>query len=219
MRGNPSLKNISLIFTGDEYRDGLSTISKVLGEKNVKGAFFVTGKFLEDEYSKRLLKKLYKKGHYVGPHSDQHLLYAPWDDRDSLLVTKEQFCEDLEDNIKKLEQIGIPNGEIFVPPYEWYNKEIVNWANQLGFKVYNFTPGLRTAADYTYPEMDNKYMSSDKILNQLYDYEKLNGINGHIILVHIGTDSRRTDKLYNRLGQLIEELQSKNYIFVPLENL
>lgn len=219
VRGNPAEKNISLLFTGDEFRDGLPHISKVLEKKNIKGAFFVTGRFIEDIKSAKILAKLAQKGHYVGPHSDQHLLYSPWENRDSLLITQEVFTSDLEANVRRLEKLNIKRGNIFVAPYEWYNKKIVDWSEECGFEVYNFTSGLRTPADYTYPEMGARYMSSEKILNQLYDYENTNGLNGHIILIHIGTDSRRTDKLYFKLEELIEELQSKNYNFVPLTKL
>ena len=219
MRGNPENRNISLVFTGDEFRDGLPHISQVLEKKDVKGSFFVTGKFVEDKKSANLLTKLTKKGHYVGPHSDQHLLYSPWENRDSLLLTKSEFVNDLEANVLRLEKIGIERGDIFIAPYEWYNEKIVDWSAEMGFEVYNFTPGLRTPADYTYPEMGVRYVSSEKILNQLYDYEKANGLNGYIILIHLGTDSRRTDKLYWRLEQIINELRSKKYNFVSLENL
>lgn len=174
---------------------------------------------MEDKKSTGLLKKLAKKGHYVGPHSDQHLLYSPWENRDSLLVSQNEFVSDLEANVQRLEKIGIKRGDIFIAPYEWYNKKIVDWSAEIGFKVYNFTPGLRTPADYTYPEMGTRYMSSEKILNQLYEYEKASGLNGYIILVHLGTDSRRRDKLYYRLEELIDDLRTKKYNFVALENL
>lgn len=160
-----------------------------------------------------------KKGHYIGPHSDAHLLYSPWENRDSLLITKEQFLNDLEKNVERLEKLGIQRGGIFIPPYEWYNKKIVDWSSESGFEVYNFTSGLRTPADYTFPEMGTKYMSSDKILNQLYEYENNNGLNGYIILIHIGTDNRRLDKFYLKLDQIIDSLLLKKYNFVPLENL
>ena len=179
----------------------------------------MTGRFLGDKKSAKLLTKLSKQGHYVGPHSDQHLLYSPWENRDSLLITQAEFVKDLEANVQKLEQLGIARGNIFIPPYEWYNSNIVAWAKQSEFEVYNFTAGLRTPADYTYPEMQARYMSSTRIIDQLNDYEKLNGLNGYIILIHIGTDSRRTDKLYHRLEEIIDGLQLKSYIFVPLENL
>ncbi len=208
-----------MVFTGDEFRDGLLHIAATLKRNKVKGAFFVTGKFLEDKKSAKLLKKLYKEGHYVGPHSDQHLLYAPWENRDSLLITQAVFDKDLEDNVERLSEWGISRGDIFIPPYEWYNQQIVDWSAQKGFEVYNFTPGLRTAADYTYPEMENRYMSSEKILKQLFDYEEANGLHGYVILIHLGTDPRRKDKFYYKIEEIIQKLQLKNYIFVPLKKL
>lgn len=207
------------MFTGDEFRDGLPHIAKTLNKHKVKGAFFVTGKLLNDKKSTKILQKLYKQGHYVGPHSDQHLLYSPWEDRDSLLISKEEFIHDLQENVIKLEKLSISRGDIFIPPYEWYNRTIVDWASERGFEVYNFTPGLRTAADYTYPEMDNRYMSSQRILTQLFDYEKSNGLNGFMILIHIGTDERREDKFYYKIEEIIQKLRLKNYIFVPLKKL
>lgn len=207
------------MFTGDEFRDGLPHIAKTLNKYKVKGSFFVTGKFLEDKKATKILQKLYKQGHYVGPHSDQHLLYSPWEDRDSLLISKEEFIHDLQENVIKLEKLGISPGDIFIPPFEWYNRTIVDWASEKGFEVYNFTPGLRTAADYTYPEMENRYMSSQRILTQLFDYEKSSGLNGFMILIHIGTDERREDKFYYHIEEIIQKLRLKNYIFVPLKKL
>ena len=219
IRGNPSQPNISLVFTGDEYRDGLSHIQKILKKKNTVGSFFVTGKFLEDSKSCKILQELNLQGNYVGPHSDQHLLYAPWEKRDSLLITKETFVKDVEANVAKLNRIGIKGIDKFIPPYEWYNKAIIDWSNDIGLNVYNFTPGLRTAADYTYPEMGSRYLSSEKIMNQLNQYEKENGLNGHIILIHIGVDKKRKDKFYKELEGIIDDLRSKKYNFVTLENL
>ena len=46
-----------------------------------------------------------------------------------------------------------------------------------------------------------------------------NGLNGFILLVHIGTDARRTDKFYRQLPQLITELKNKNYQFVRIDQM
>ena len=55
----------------------------------------------------------------------------------------------------------------------------------MGLSVVNFTPGIRTNADYTAPDMPN-YLSSDEILHSLYQFEKENShrLNGCIILIH-----------------------------------
>lgn len=219
VRGDTTTSRVSLVFTGDEFREGLPVIAEVLKREQVKASFFVTGRFLEDEKSAKIIKRLIKDGHYVGPHSDQHLLYAPWEDRNHLLLTQDEFEKDIKQNIERLKQLGAKKVNCFIPPYEWYNNAIVNWANELGLEVYNYTPGLRTPADYTFPEMGNRYWSSDKIIDQLRAYEHANRLNGYIILLHIGTDPRRQDKLYNRLGELIEEIRLKNYKFVTLEKL
>ena len=179
----------------------------------------MTGTFLQDKASADLIKKLFENGYEVGPHSDGHLLYSPWENRDSLLVTEAEFKVDLLGNINKLKALGISSVDKFVAPYEWYNTTIQTWTEQMGLTLYNFTPGLRTAADYTYPEMDNKYLSSQAILTQLVDKEKEKGLNGHIIIVHIGADPRRTDKFFNQLEHLIDFLKKKNYKFVSLNEL
>lgn len=159
---------------------------------------------------------MHNKGHYIGPHSDQHLLYAPWENRDSLLISKYIFIKDLQDNIDKLTTLGIHNVDMFIPPYEWYNKQVVDWSREMGLDVYNYTPGLRTPADYTYPEMNERYWSSQKLLDQIKDFEKINKLNGYFILVHLGTDPRRKDKFYHRLEELIKFLQMQEYEIVEL---
>lgn len=219
IRGDDTRRQISLLFTGDEFREGIQPIREVLNKQKVKGSFFVTGAFLEDPAAARTLKKLYQEGHEVGPHSDGHLLYAPWEDRDSLLVTKEEFNKDLSLNIEKLNALGINKIDKFVAPYEWYNKTIQQWTQERGLTLFNFTPGLRTAADYTFPEMGKRYMSSQAIMDQLEAFEAQNGLNGFQIIVHIGADPKRTDKFFNQLEKLIELLKHKNYKFVSLNEL
>lgn len=213
IRGDTSRRTISLVFTGDEYDDGLAVIQESLDKHGVKGSFFVTGRFLEMEGTALKLKELYHNGHYIGPHSDQHLLYCDWGNRDSLLLTEEEFRTDLNNNIEKLKRIGIEDITHFIPSYEWYNETIVEWALGEGLWTINFTPGLITAADYTYPEMGDRYSSTAKILQQLYDYELVNGLSGGVVLIHIGTDSRRKDKLYDKLDELIAHFSEKDYIF------
>ncbi len=77
----------------------------------------------------------------------------------------------------------------------------------------NFTPGTRSNADYTYPEMGARYVSSEKIMECIWAYEKKDsvGLNGFILLIHIGTDPRREDKFYLRLDELLAALHEKGY--------
>ena len=99
------------------------------------------------------------------------------------------------------------------------HRQITSWSKELDIDLFNFTPGLRTAADYTYPEMGKKYMSSEAIISQLVNLEQDKGLNGYIIIVHLGTDPKREDKLFNQLEYLIDLLKNKNYKFVSLEEI
>jgi len=91
----------------------------------------------------------------------------------------------------------------------------------MGLQLVNFSPGTRSTADYTYPEMGNKYVSSDTIMNSIKQYEEqsTNRLNGFILLVHIGTDPGRTDKFYSRLGELIKYLKNRGYRFAKIDEL
>ena len=45
------------------------------------------------------------------------------------------------------------------------------------------------------------------------EVEKNEGLNGHIMLIHLGTHPDRTDKFYNQLDKLIKALTKKGYTF------
>ncbi|HEY6975527.1 MAG TPA: cellulase, partial [Chitinophagaceae bacterium] len=122
--------------------------------------------------------------------------------------------------IKNL-NIDISKTHYFIPPYEWWNDSIAAWSKEQGLQIINFTPGIRTNADYTYPEMGELYKSSEWIIQSLKKFaaENKSGLNGDIILIHAGTDARRKDKLYNRLTELIDYLKSEGYRFKRVNEL
>ena len=159
---------------------------------------------------------MHRNGHYLGAHSDKHLLYCTWENRDSLLVTKEEFRHDVMNNYSAMAKFGITKEEAryFMPPYEWYNTAVSKWSNEIGLQIINFTPGTTSNADYTIPTMAN-YVSSDSIFARILRFESTqkNGLNGFLLLSHIGTDEQRTDKFYNKLDELITELKSRGYSF------
>jgi peptidoglycan/xylan/chitin deacetylase (PgdA/CDA1 family) len=222
VRGDRSRPGLALVFTGDEYADGATLIISVLEQQQVKASFFFTGNFYRDPGFQNIIRTLRKDGHYLGAHSDQHLLYCDWVKRDSLLVTKEMFTRDLMDNYRAMLVFGITMEEapFFLPPYEWYNDSIASWTRDLGLQLVNLTYGTLSHADYTVPGSDG-YCGSSEILRSILEYESSepSGLNGFILLMHIGTDPERTDKLYFRLEQLVEELKLRGYRFRRIDDL
>lgn len=218
IRGNKTKKQIALVFTGHEFADGGTTIKAALKKHKVKGSFFLTGEFYR-KYSS-LSNSLSKDGHYMAPHSDKHILYADWEDRSKTLISKEEFEKDLFDNYEAMEKSGVIVSEprFFVPPYEWYNQQISDWSAEHNVQIVNFTPGTGSNADYTTPDMKN-YRSSAEIYSNIIEKDDLEGLNGYILLSHIGTDAKRTDKFYKQLDKLIKELKSRGYEFVRINDL
>lgn len=217
IRTDPSVRHIDFVFTAADKADGADRIISTLRKYNIKGGFFFTGEFFE--LYPDVVRRLVAEGHYVGSHSYGHLLYAPWGKRDSLLVTRQEFEEDMFKSYKVLWEFGITDAPYFIPPYEHYNATISSWARQLGLQVINYTPGTLTNGDYTTPGM-SRYFSSKEILGKIREYERTDpdGLNGHIMLIHFGTDPSRTDKFYDKLPGLIRELRRKGYSFTPLKD-
>jgi len=221
IRGDVKEKQLAIVFTGDEYADGSQEIISALDKEKIKASFFFTGNFYRNPAFSSFIKTAKAKGHYLGAHSDQHLLYADWKKCDSLLVTKQQFEDDLSANYKAMEQFGIAkkSAPYFLPPFEWYNQTISNWTEDFGLKLINFTPGTRSTADYTYPELGKSYRTSDEIYQSIITYEKQQSLNGFILLLHVGTDPRRKDKFYHRLPELLAYLKQNGYKAVTLDRL
>jgi len=223
IRGDTTLKNIAIVFTGDEYADGGKHIRFVLGKQKIKASFFLTGKFYRNHNFKDLIKNLKSDGHYLGAHSYNHLLYCSWENRDSLLVDKDTFLTDLENNYKEMAKFRIEKNaaKYFMPPYEWYNQQISDWTEEYGLQLINFSPGTRLNADYTIPSMGKKYVDSATIYKSIINYEKQNnaGLNGFIMLIHIGTHPERKDKFYVHLESLINKLKDKGYNFIRVDEL
>ncbi|MBA4055837.1 MAG: polysaccharide deacetylase [Marivirga sp.] len=218
VRGDLEKKEIALVFTGDTFGDGGEFIATALQKEKVKASFFLTGNFYRNPEFKSIVRTLKKDAHYLGAHSDKHLLYCSWNNRDSLLVTKQEFQSDLDANYNEMKGFGVKRNQAhyFLPPYEWFNDSISTWTRSLGLQLINFSPGTISHADYTTPDMKN-YRSSEEIIQSIKRLS--DNMNGFILLVHIGTHPARTDKFYKRLPEVLRYLKSLGYRFVKVDEL
>ena len=90
----------------------------------------------------------------------------------------------------------------------------------MGLQLVNYTPGTLSHADYTTPDEKN-YRNSEVIYQSILDYEKKysSGLNGFVLLMHIGTEAKRTDKFYYHLPQLLQWLKEQGYQPVRIDEL
>ena len=200
-----------LVFTAADRNDGTKTILRTLKRHRVKAAFFLTGHFYE--HFPEDVQRLRRAGHYVSSHGYAHLLYSSWEKPDSMLVSREEFRQDIRHSYELMAQAGIDTTKTrwFMPAYEHYNDTVSCWADEIGLRLVNFTPGSTSNADYTIPSMRN-YRSSEDIYQNILSLEEREGLNGHILLFHLGTHPDRTDKFYaQHLNRLLRELHRRGY--------
>ena len=65
------------------------------------------------------------------------------------------------------------------------------------------------------------YRSNQQIFDSIIEYEAKNpdGLNGFILLLHLGTDPARHDKFYDRLDDLLNFLHNRRYAMVRIDKL
>ena len=170
---------------------------------------------------KPLVERIIDEGHYLGPHSDKHLLYCPWSGPKKTMETREAFNGDLFSNSRNMRRLKVrPSYLYWLPAYEWYNQEIADWSKARGFTLVNYTPGTRSNADYT-EEASTNFVSSKVIYDSIIkkEQEDPHGLNGFLLLMHIGVGPGRADKMHGHLGELLDRLSGKGYEFVRVDEL
>jgi peptidoglycan/xylan/chitin deacetylase (PgdA/CDA1 family) len=90
----------------------------------------------------------------------------------------------------------------------------------MGMVLVDYTPGTRSNADYT-SESEKNFVSSDKIFRSIVEKERedKHGLNGFILLTHLGSGPERKDKFADRFGELLDYLSDKGYRFVRIDEL
>ncbi len=222
IRGPRDRRQLALVFTGHTFAEGADTILSELDRHGAKASFFLTGDFLTNANFRPLIKRLVSAGHYLGPHSDQHLLYCSWGRPSKTLVTRGQFLQDLQRNLAKIEREDVDRAKVryFLPAFEHYNQEVADWSGEAGLRLINFTPGTRSTADYT-GEADTNFVSSRAILDSILaaDQRDPNGLNGYLLLLHLGSGPGRSDKFHPHVAELLDYLVSRGYRLVRVDEL
>ena len=81
VRGPVAARRLALVFTGHEFAEGAPVILDALVRHRARASFFLTGTFLRTPAYSGIVERMVRDGHYVGPHSDAHLLIVPGKER------------------------------------------------------------------------------------------------------------------------------------------
>ena len=98
---------VRLVFSADSMFEGGEYAVGVLDSMHVPASFFFTGNFLRMKEYEPLIRRIVADGHYVGTHSNHHLLLADWDGKRTPLITPDSMLADLDSNYLELARFGV----------------------------------------------------------------------------------------------------------------
>jgi peptidoglycan/xylan/chitin deacetylase (PgdA/CDA1 family) len=228
--GTTSKKLISLTFDGGSFSNCTKDILDTLKSRNVTATMFLTGYYIQR--NKELVRRMIAEGHDIGNHTTTHPHLTTWAMNrwhNTLPEITETFiCNELDKTnliFKKITQLNL--SPFWRAPYGETNNEINKWALNCGYlhigwkqarrwkdnyDTNDWVPNPETPGYYTPQQVIDKF----SILSEKKPY----GMNGAIILMHLGTVRKNENQqIHTILGTIIDSLQKKSYEFVTISVL
>jgi peptidoglycan/xylan/chitin deacetylase (PgdA/CDA1 family) len=189
---------------------------------------FLTGQFIRVHPD--WVRRIVADGHEVGNHLDTHphLTTYQTNHRQQTLpgVTREFLIGELrraEESFRSL--AGKPMAPFWRAPFGEHNGEIRAWAAEAGYRHVSWTRGAGTAEDldtrdWVADRSSRIYRSREEIAALLLAFgnRQPEGLNGGIVLMHLGTH-RRTDRPHESLPEILKALQEQGYRLVTVSEL
>ncbi len=188
--GDPFVREIALTFDDGPREHGVQEIIEALGQYDVKGTFFVVGKFAQ-RYGQITLA-LNRAGHEIENHTYTHpKLYRLWVEK---IMREAERCDEV------LEALNIRKTRFLRPPGGGFNMNIFNALRRMNLRL-----GLWSinTADYTGRPVD-------EIVRLTLGMARP----GAVVLMHSGVPNT-----VKALPEIIEKLKARGYEFVTLNDL
>lgn len=190
-------KVVALTFDAGANADGVDKTLEILEKENIKGTFFLTGKFIERYPNK--VQEIIDSGGDIGNHSYSHPYFTQ--------ISNEEITTELEKTENLLSKLNAEFKPFFRFPYGDRNiqsREIVNNKNYIDIRWTIDSLGWRgTSGEMTKEAVENKVISKT--------------VPGAIIMMHLG--SNPDDKTHldsEALPEIILELKKQGYKFMTL---
>ncbi|MBU5488747.1 polysaccharide deacetylase family protein [Clostridium sp. MSJ-8] len=168
-------------------KDNIYSILDTLEKYNVKGTFFIIGKWVQysEENTKKLLA-IYERGHEIGNHSYTHCDFST--------INKTNIEEELKKTDKVIEEYTKEKPKIFRFPSGSYNEEAVRIVKDLGY----------IPVQWDVDSVDWKEIGAEVEYKRVRENIK----SGSIVLFH--NNAKYTPE---NLDKLLKELKKEGYNF------
>lgn len=225
-RGLTGRMDISLTFDGGGYESGeeAEEILKTLRARSIKATIFLTGLFMRKYPA--LVREMVRDGHEIGNHTLGHPHLT-----DFSLTLRQNTVEGVDRAFVERELNGASDlfrmttgtemSPLWRAPFGEVNSEIRDWAFGSGYIHVGWTydPRRRESLDtldWVYDRRSRLYRTSSEIKDRILNFGgREGGINGGIILMHLGT-LRKDDRASDVLGEMLDALLEKGYRFVKV---
>jgi len=229
-RGDMTVPEIALTFDGGSTANNALPILKVLKEKQVAATFFLTGAFMK-RYPD-IVRQIIADGHSVGNHTFSHPHLTTYEENRQQntrpAVTKAFFQQELLKTDSLFFAItGVHLKPFWRAPYGEQNRELREWAAELGYRHILWTIGKipgenMDTRDWVSDESSELYKSAQEIRDAVLNFGIQDpggyGANGSIVLMHLGTN-RKEDFLYQVLPEIIDGFRQRGYTFCTVSEL
>ncbi len=227
-RGSTDFPQIALTFDAGSVNNAADDILNTLKEYNIRCTMFLTGQFIL--HYPETVQRMVDEGHEIGNHTWSHPHLTTFAEngrhetrseisaellKEELLSTAELFRSTVKKEMVKL----------WRAPYGEHNREIRNWAAELGYRQVGWTLGKdwehsMDTLDWVADKNSSAYYSAEEILEKITNFGNgdATSANGAIILMHLGTQ-RVDDFPHELLPQIITRMSEKGYTFVTISSL
>lgn len=228
--GSEDLKMVSITFDGGSLANITNEILDTLQSRNVKSTMFLTGFFIK-KYPE-IIKKLVELGHEPANHTLTHPHLTSYGNNrvQATLSTVSQnflYKELTENNHLFFSLTGKHLAPLWRAPYGEYNKQLCCWARTAGYFHIGWRQGRSWREGFDtndwVPDRETPgFKTPDEVFTKIVTLAntKPYGINGGIILMHLGTERKnREDQVHLKLGMMIDSLRSLGYSIVPVSEM
>ena len=228
--GSVDKKVLALTFDGSSLSNAAGEILDTLKSRKVKATVFVTGDFLRAFPQE--VRRIVAEGHEAGNHTWSHPHLTSWaqDHTHTTLpqVNEAFLCGELARTDSLFFSItGRQCSPIWRAPFGEKNRALCVWARRCGYLHVGWRQGKTwklglDSNDWVPDEETPGFHTPEEVLEKILDLARSepNGINGGIVLMHLGTvrkDSRA--QVHRILGILIDNLKQLGYGFVTVSEM
>ena len=181
---------VAISFDAAWGADKTQEIMAICEKYEVKATFFLVGFWIE-KYPE-MVKEIYNRGFEIGIHSNTH--------PDMTKLNKDQIFDELNINLKLIEDLTGFRPKLFRPPYGYYNNNLIEVCDDLKL----------SCIEWDVDSLDWKGLSASSIASRVTSKVK----NGSIILFH-----NNSDNILAGLKMVLEYFKTRKTQVVPIGEL